>query len=336
MNSMIWGTFLIAQILSYGAYPILINLSKSNGKIQYSTTAMNFLVEFFKLAFSFGCYFVLKFQHKMNLQSRFYDNLEKAKQEEEKLEFSLKTSLYYLLPAFLYFINNNLVIFMLHQMDSATFQVLGNLKILTTAVLFYFIMGKNLSRLKWLSLFLLFIAGIFYVFGNLKSKDPGVNGSFDLLLDDMYITHLGILMIIVYSFISGFSGVYSEYLLKVNFKNTIHTQNIYLYTFGTVFNLLTAYTSVEVSPDSMSLISFSIFNNFNAYTWAVIFSQVFTGFAMSIVMKHSSNITRLFIISASLIVTTVLSVLFFNLNLNFYFYAAFFAILIAIYFYLQK
>ena len=333
MNGILWGAFLVGQIISYGAYPILINLSKSNGTIKYSTTAMNFFVEFFKLAFSFACFLYLKFQFQLNFKSNMYSNLEQARSETEKLEFSLKTSVYYLLPAFLYFINNNLVIYMLHEMDSATFQVLGNLKILTTAVLFYLIMGKSLSRLKWLSLFLLFIAGIFYVFGNLKSKVP--DSETTDFFDNMYITHVGIIMILIYSFISGFAGVYSEYLLKINFKNTIHTQNIYLYTFGTIFNLITAY-STESNRETSSVFTFSIFSGFNGFTWVVIFSQVFTGFAMSIVMKHSSNITRLFIISASLIVTTVLSVLFFNLNLNFYFYISFLAILIAIYFYLQK
>jgi probable UDP-sugar transporter A4 len=334
MFDIIWGFFLMAQILSYGAYPIIINLSKVDGKIQYSTTSMNFLVELFKLLFSVGCYLVLKLKYNRNTDN-FAHDLELQQREKENLRFSLKTSVYYLIPAFLYFINNNLVVYMLHEMDSATFQVLGNLKILTTAVLFYFIMGKALSRLKWFSLFLLFIAGIFYVFGNLKSKVGENTESLDKILGEMFITKLGIVMIIAYSFISGFSGVYSEYLLKVNFANTIHTQNIYLYSFGTIFNLITAYTSSESSMDS-SIFSLTIFNKFNFFTWFVIFTQVFTGFAMSIVMKHASNITRLFIISSSLIVTTILSVMYFNLQLNFYFFGAFSAIMIAIYFYLKN
>ena len=330
--TLIWKFFLIGQIISYGVYPILINMSKSNGTVKYSTTAMNFLVEFFKLSFSFACYFVLKYQKEGN--SSKLKSLEEGRKEinDQSLEFQFKTSLYYLLPALLYFINNNLVIYMLHEMDSATFQVLGNLKILTTAVLFYFIMGKSLSLLKWTSLFLLFVAGIFYVFGNLKSRVPENTGSLDDFFADMYITRLGIIMILVYSFISGFAGVYSEKLLKQYSKYSIHTQNIYLYTFGTIFNLITAYSSDKQS----TLNILKIFNGFNFFTWIVISSQVFTGISMSIVMKHADNIVRLFIISASLIVTAVLSVLFFNLNLNLYFYFSFIAVIIACYFYLQK
>jgi probable UDP-sugar transporter A4 len=331
-NSLIWKIFLIGQIISYGAYPILINMSKTNGTVKYSTTAMNFLVEFFKLSFSYVCYLILKYRKRDNYSKLKNIEEEKKENDDQSLEFQLKTSLYYLLPALLYFINNNLVIYMLHQMDSATFQVLGNLKILTTAVLFYFIMGKSLSILKWFSLFLLFIAGIFYVFGNLKSKVPEETGSLDDFFADMYITHLGIIMILVYSFISGFAGVYSEKLLKQYSKYSIHTQNIYLYTFGTLFNLITAYSSDQQS----TLNIFKIFNGFNFFTWIVILSQVFTGVSMSIVMKHADNIVRLFIISASLIVTAALSVLFFNLNLNFYFYFSFIAVIIACYFYLQK
>ena len=38
-------------------------------------------------------------------------------------------------------------------------------------ILYYFIIGKNLTKIKWFSLGLLFFAGIFYSFANIKSGE---------------------------------------------------------------------------------------------------------------------------------------------------------------------
>ena len=249
-------------------------------------------------------------------------------------------------------------------MDSTSYQMMSNLKIFSTATLYYFIMNKSLNKLKCFSLSLLFISGIFYTFGNLKSlknyyideKDldflinPQLKANIQLdnlkasstfyakfrLRDQIYMTEIGLVLIIMYCLISGLSGVYNEYLLKLNFSDSIYLQNIYLYLYGCLFNFF-AYlleTHFNVSVNEQSWIFSDFFSGFNDFTWLLIFTQVFNGLTMSIVMKHSNNITRLFVISCSLVVTIVLSVLIFSLKLNIYFYFCFFTILIALYSYI--
>jgi len=51
------------------------------------------------------------------------------------------------------------------------------------------------------------------------------------------------------------------------------------------------------------------------------------------VMKHSSNITRLFLISCAMLVATSLSVIVFHLQLNVYFCLAFVLVIIAVFLY---
>lgn len=329
MHNFIWVAFLFAQIVSYGSYAILVNLSKVNGRVQYNTASINFLVELFKLIFSLTCYLMIKIKHyykyKASMLEISRDLLELQQRDKEMLKFSFEESVFYVLPAFLYFINNNLDIYILHEMDTTTFQILINFKILTTAALFYFIMGKTLTRLKWLSLFMLFIAGIFHVFGNLKSTE-----NTSLSFDKMFITKIGVIMMLIFCFISGFASVYNEYLLKRNFTNSIFIQNTYLYVYGVLFNFLTAYLTTKSSNIKFD----HIFYNFNHYTWFLMFTQVFTGFSMSVVLKHSSSITRLFIISSSLLINVLLSFFLFSLQLNVYFYATFFIILFALFIYL--
>ena len=57
---------------------------------------------------------------------------------------------------------------------------------------------------------------------------------------------------------------------------------------------------------------------------------------MSAIMKHGSNITRLFLISCAMLVTTLLSVAVFSLQPNALFYAAFVLVIIALYLYYKS
>uniref|UniRef100_K1PWB6 Putative UDP-sugar transporter protein SLC35A4 n=1 Tax=Magallana gigas TaxID=29159 RepID=K1PWB6_MAGGI len=59
--------------------------------------------------------------------------------------------------------------------------------------------------------------------------------------------------------------------------------------------------------------------------------QVYIGIAMSVILKHASNITRLFVVSSSLSVTTILSVLVFGLHLNSFFFTSMGLLLLALY-----
>lgn len=148
----------------------------------------------------------------------------------------------------------------------------------------------------------------------------------------------------VYCILSGFSGVYNEYLLKRNYSECIHLQNAYLYSYGCLFNLIAYFFEASyVGRSSGTLHNNNIssnvfagfFSGFSVYTWTIVATQVLNGFLMSIVMKHSSNITRLFVISCSLVVTTVLSVLVFSLKLNLYFYFCFSLIVFSLYLYVH-
>lgn len=142
----------------------------------------------------------------------------------------------------------------------------------------------------------------------------------------------------IYCILSGLSGVYNEYLLKRGYSECIYLQNTYLYFYGSIFNLIAYFfeTSYSSTIDGSIFNSFDqFFKGFSIYTWALVATQVLNGILMSIVMKHSSNITRLFVISCSLIVTTVLSILVFSLKLNGYFYFCFSLIMISLFLYVR-
>ncbi|GFS03932.1 CMP-sialic acid transporter 2 [Elysia marginata] len=140
-------------------------------------------------------------------------------------------------------------------------------------------------------------------------------------LQDIHLSVLGIFMIAIYCSVSGFSGVFTEYILKKDAMIPLAIQNCYMYIFGVILNGLLMFYQ---SGDMMS------YQSFNRYTWAAIVSQAFNGLAMSFIMKHSSNITRLLVISSAVPVTTVLSMVVFNMRVGFEFIVVVFLVVLAL------
>ncbi len=141
-------------------------------------------------------------------------------------------------------------------------------------------------------------------------------------------------MIFIYCTLSGLAGVYNEWILKKHYSVSLHLQNIYLYTYGFLLNLLLAIGLPLLT--SQSLHQVNPFEGFSIYTWLVIATQSLNGLFMSVLIKHTSNIIRLFVISFSLIVTTLLSLLVLHLTLNFYFFISFAAMVCAVWLYDSK
>lgn len=158
--------------------------------------------------------------------------------------------------------------------------------------------------------------------------------STSIIMPEMYIHPLGIPMIGIYCTISGLAGVYNEWILKKHYTESLHLQNLYLYSYGTVLNFLPAFASAMFTSQIKS--SFNLFRGFTIYTWMIVLTQALNGLFMSVVIKYSSNIVRLFVISFSLIVTAVLSLLIFHINLNIYFFISFLTMICALSFYYSE
>ena len=58
----------------------------------------------------------------------------------------------YPIPSLIYLVHNNVQFMTLKYVDPATYQILGNLKIVTTGILFRVILQRKLNRLQWTAL----------------------------------------------------------------------------------------------------------------------------------------------------------------------------------------
>lgn len=149
-HSCAFRTMILFQILAYGSYSVLVHLCEQNGLISFSSTTMNFIIEISKLFMSI-----------IGEYSRPNQNFINTFQ----INTWLRQSLPYSIPGLLYFINNNLAVHMQLQMDPASYQILSNFKIVTTAVLYRLIIKEKLTRRQWFAVSLLFCGGLSYSLG---------------------------------------------------------------------------------------------------------------------------------------------------------------------------
>ncbi|XP_072854492.2 putative UDP-sugar transporter protein SLC35A4 [Pogona vitticeps] len=285
-EKVLWGLMLILSIVIYGSHAPLLTLSKEDGQIPFSASSVVVLIELTKLVLSLV--FLLIWDRR-----------------QLRISVSWYHAAPFALSALLYAANNNLVVHLQLFMDPSTFQVLSNLKIGSTALLFSIFLHQRLTLRKWLALFLLTAAGAFYTYGGLQ--DPQHLPVSEMQL---HITPVGLMLMFLYCLISGLSAVYTEVVLKTQ-DLPLNLQNLFLYFFGVLVNVIIHLTS---SPAT------GFWEGFSFWVLLVIVSQALNGLIMSVVMKHSTNITRLFVISCSITVNAVLSVFLFSLHLTAFFF----------------
>lgn len=137
-------TIMMASILTFltSSQGLLTTASKNkDGGYDYNFATVPFLAECLKLLIS--CYL---------LGSQIKNNPDQAKITRE-----WRTVLLFPIPSVIYWVHNNVQFFTLKYVDPSTYQILGNLKIVTTGLLFWLCLRRRLTPLQWIALVLLMI-----------------------------------------------------------------------------------------------------------------------------------------------------------------------------------
>eukprot|EP00457_Paulinella_chromatophora_P009573 gb/GEZN01009642.1/.p1 GENE.gb/GEZN01009642.1/~~gb/GEZN01009642.1/.p1 ORF type:complete len:388 (+),score=25.53 gb/GEZN01009642.1/:88-1164(+) len=207
---------------------------------------------------------------------------------------------YFLAPAAIYAINNNLAFHLLRYMDAGTFQLLSNFKILTTAVLYQGVFRTRLDNMQKCSLLLLLLG----------SCAAAIRTSNSRAEQRVFIMPMGVVGMLVYCVLSAFAGVLSEFLLKGKNvecgsvdRKSIHARNVHNYIGGLLFS--TPMWLVETH-------SYTLLDGYNGWTYLVVLNQAFVGLALSAVMAFRSSISKLFIIGVSVIIAELLELSLFH------------------------
>lgn len=277
VKRILWGVLFGLMVLIYGSHAPLITLTKVDSQVPFNPSSCVVMTELSKLLISLATLVLTEGTSALHAPP------------------PLIRIAPYAVPAVLYALNNNLVVLMQAYMDPSSYQVLSNLKIASTALLYSLCLGKRLRLSQWFALGILMAAGMCHSYSSLDLGDPGraeaEGGS------RLHITAWGLFLVLVYSFVSGLAAVYTERVLKSQ-KLPLSLQNLYLYVFGVAINGLSfSFVAGEKS----------FLEGYSGVVWAIIVGQAANGLLMSVVLKHGSGITRLFVISCSMLVNALLS-----------------------------
>ncbi|XP_072344039.1 UDP-galactose translocator isoform X2 [Scyliorhinus torazame] len=209
-------------------------------------------------------------------------------------------------PSLIYTLQNNLQYVAISNLPAATFQVMYQFKILTTALFSVLMLQKSLSRLQWASLLILF-TGIAIV---QVTQEEGRAGK-DRAPGQNYL--VGLMAVLVSCVSSGFAGVYFEKTLKGT-SASVWLRNVQLGIFGTLLGLLAMWWK-----DGQDIGEKGFFFAYTPMVWCVVFDQAIGGLLVAVVVKYADNILKGFAASLSIIISTVASVYLFGFNVDVYF-----------------
>eukprot|EP00730_Choanoeca_flexa_P012760 TRINITY_DN4593_c0_g1_i1.p1 TRINITY_DN4593_c0_g1~~TRINITY_DN4593_c0_g1_i1.p1 ORF type:complete len:328 (+),score=49.72 TRINITY_DN4593_c0_g1_i1:130-1113(+) len=198
----------------------------------------------------------------------------------------------YAVPALLYAFNNNVAILLQHEMDPATFQILCNFKTVTTCLFMFLLLNRRYPWQKWGAAVLIFTAGVVNSSSGLQHADDGWQAQ------ESFVTPFGLLLMLVYCASSGFAGAYSEWVMKKHAAESLWTQGFKMYLFGAAINALGYVCHHEPG---------SILQGFTPLTWLIVAGQVTNGLLYAAILKTMSNIARLLVVGAAMILAAVLA-----------------------------
>ncbi|EGF79868.1 hypothetical protein BATDEDRAFT_35199 [Batrachochytrium dendrobatidis JAM81] len=243
------------------------------------------------------------------------------------------------IPAILYFIQNCLLYAAADRLDSPTFQVLAQSKLITTAVFSVMMLRKRISFPRIVALGMLTLGIALVQLSGEKSGGNSNNATNEKMSDSIYHVwvlakrswnasgaHLavdsandkqqvvaifsdrfiGIIYIFLASTLSGLAGVWFEKVLKEH-KTSVWLRNMQLSLFTLPFGLITM-----AIVDGKEILQAGVFQGFTFWTIIIVFLQALGGLLIAIVVKHADNIVKGFATCISIVFSSILSMYLFG------------------------
>ncbi|KAF2589698.1 hypothetical protein F2Q70_00041133 [Brassica cretica] len=283
----------VGDCMFVGLQPILVYMSKVDGKFNFSPISVNFLTEIAKVVFAIVMLLIQAKHQKVG---------EKPLLSVSTFVQAARNNVLLAVPALLYAINNYLKFTMQLYFNPATVKMLSNLKVLVIALLLKMVMKRRFSVIQWEALALLLI-GISV--NQLRSLPEGATAIGIPLATGAYICT------VIFVTVPSMASVFNEYALKSQYDTSIYlqlwqkflilgyiAQNLFLYGYGAIFNFLGILaTVIYKGPESFDILQghsratvFLIMNN----AAQGILSSFFFKYADTILKKYSSTVATIF------------------------------------------
>ncbi|WMV48599.1 hypothetical protein MTR67_041984 [Solanum verrucosum] len=287
----------VGDCMLVGLQPVLVFMSKVDGKFKFSPVSVNFLTEATKVVFAIIM---------LLIQARHQKVGEKPLLSITTFVQAARNNVLLAVPALLYAINNYLKFIMQLYFNPATVKMLSNLKVLVIAVLLKFIMKRRFSVIQWEALALLLI-GI--SINQLRSLPE------DTTSLALPVTTIAYIYTLIFVTVPSMASVFNEYALKSQYDTSIYLQNLFLYGYGAIFNFL-AILGIAVFKGPGSL---DIFQGHSKATMLLIVNNAAQGILSSFFFKYADTILKKYSSTVATIFTGIASALLFGhtLTVNF-------------------
>ncbi|CAI4222611.1 unnamed protein product [Auanema sp. JU1783] len=218
-------------------------------------------------------------------------------------------------PALIYTVQNNLYYIALTHLEATTFCIAYQMKIFTTAILMYFLLGKRLSSKQWIALVVLVIGvvDVQLVYSPPSSK-PGVEQS----------PILGFICVVTMCFTSAFAGVYLEKVLKES-TTSVWMQNVRIAMIGLPISFFSMWYY-----DWDNIQKHGALRGWDFLVLCLTVTNSVGGLLISIVIKYADNILKAYAQSMAIMGAAFGSWLLFDFNPGFFFMAGSLLVIISI------
>merc|ERR1711862_17140 len=209
----------------------------------------------------------------------------------------LKTAI----PALLYLVQNNLQYVAMTYLDAPTYAVTYQTKLLWVAVCSAVFLGKTLERYQWFSLLLL-MTGV----GMVQLSQTGSGGA-QAASPTLRVT--GMVILLLAALCSSLAAVSFEKLLR-GVKVDLWTRNLQL----AVFSIMCSIVPLVVTQDGERILESGFFHGYTWLTWSCIAMNAFGGLLVGAVISYCDAILKDIAIGASIVVSAIGSMYFFDFH----------------------
>ncbi|TVU29571.1 hypothetical protein EJB05_21145 [Eragrostis curvula] len=198
------------------------------------------------------------------------------------------------LPAAIYALQNSLLQISYKNLDSLTFSILNQTKLLWTAFFTYLILGQRQSPKQIFALTLLISAAVLLSVGESSKGSKG--GSSD------YVLLYGIVPVTVASMLSGLASSLCQWASQVK-KHTSYMMTIEMSFIGSMCLLASTYQS----PDGEAIRKYGFFHEWTLWTLVPVLMNAVGGILVGLVTTYAGGG---FVIVSALLVTALLQFVF--------------------------
>ncbi|KAI3883681.1 hypothetical protein MKX03_016363 [Papaver bracteatum] len=202
------------------------------------------------------------------------------------------------LPAAIYALQNSLLQISYKNLDSLTFSMLNQTKLLFTAFFTYLILRQKQSVQQIGGLVLLILAAVLLSVGEGTGK--GSSGC-----DADLILFHGIIPVLVASVLSGLASSLCQWASQVK-KHSSYLMTVEMSVVGSLCLLASTYKS----PDGEQIRKHGFFYGWTAFTLIPVLTNAVGGILVGLVTAHAGGVRKGFVIVSALLVTALLQFIF--------------------------